>query len=213
MVKDTTTTTDVMCSPGKYTEESWKHDNIYQGFGPTFLGNSNLPREAVGIAVDGTLLVQSLTKEGQDPRHPGDGSTAERMDVCGSSTGDYITYGQNEHTTPTRFLAIKQLPGCLLSDLIDEKAKEVECSGTCAEDPEKYMRTTYEFIYKGLQIIGIALDGHVIYGPYNADHELWSCDDHDICNGRFFADMDNSYAYVVTQTHPYTVGCWGPGPN
>ena len=29
MVKDTTTTTDVMCSPGKYTEEAWKHDNIY----------------------------------------------------------------------------------------------------------------------------------------------------------------------------------------
>ena len=94
MVKDTTTTTDVMCSPGKYTEEAWKHDNIYQGFGPTFLGNSNFPREAIGIAVDGTLLVQSLTAKGQDPRHPGDGSTPERMDVCGSSIGEYVTYGQ-----------------------------------------------------------------------------------------------------------------------
>ena len=213
MVKDVPSTTDVMCSPGKYTDTTWKHDNIYQGFGPTFKGNPNLPAEAVGIAVDGTLLVHSLTAKGQDPRHPADGTSPERMDVCGGQVEDYFTYGQLNGQQKTRFLVFKQLPGCLLSDIIDEKYRETECLTTCKEDPEKYLRTTYEFIYKGLQIIGIALDGHVIYGPYNADHELWTCDDHDICNGRFFPDMDNSYAYVVTQTHPYTVGCWGPGPN
>lgn len=64
MVKDTTLTTDLLCSPGKYTENAWKQSNIYQGFGPTFLGQSNLPREAVGIAVDGSLLVQALTDDG-----------------------------------------------------------------------------------------------------------------------------------------------------
>ena len=58
-------------------------------------------------------------------------------------------------------------------------------------------------------IIGLARDGHMIVGPYNADGELWACDDHDFCNGTFLAD--GSYVYVLTTTFPYTVGCWGPG--
>lgn len=59
-------------------------------------------------------------------------------------------------------------------------------------------------------VYGLARDGHVIYGPYNGDGELWTCDDHDVCNG-FFLD-DGSYGYASTMTFPYIVGCWGPGP-
>ena len=57
--------------------------------------------------------------------------------------------------------------------------------------------------------VGLARDGHVIVGPYNGDGELWSCDDHDVCNGTFIDD--GSYVYVSTSTFPYIVGCWGPG--
>ena len=57
--------------------------------------------------------------------------------------------------------------------------------------------------------VGLARDGHIIVGPYNADGELWSCDEHDVCNGTFIAD--GSYVYVATSTFPYIVGCWGPG--
>lgn len=57
-------------------------------------------------------------------------------------------------------------------------------------------------------VIGIARDGHLLYGPYNEDGELWSCSEHDICNGRFFDD--GSYGYVSTTNFPYVVGCWGP---
>lgn len=56
--------------------------------------------------------------------------------------------------------------------------------------------------------VGIAKDGHVIFGPYNENGELWSCDDVDFCNGFFLADT--SYAYASTTFYPYTVGCWGP---
>jgi hypothetical protein len=57
-------------------------------------------------------------------------------------------------------------------------------------------------------MVGVAKDGHPIYGPYNSDGELWTCDDHDICNGRFF---DNgTYGYIATSTFPYVVGCFGP---
>ena len=58
--------------------------------------------------------------------------------------------------------------------------------------------------------MGLAKDGHIIVGPYNKDGELWSCQEHDICNGVFLDD--NSYAYAMTYTFPYVVGCWGPGP-
>lgn len=59
-------------------------------------------------------------------------------------------------------------------------------------------------------VFGIARDGHVIYGPYNANNELWSCEDVDLCNG--FFHMDGSYGYATTTRFPYVVGCWGPGP-
>ena len=36
--------------------------------------------------------------------------------------------------------------------------------------------------------VGLAKDGHIIVGPYNSDGELWSCSDHDICNGVFLDD-------------------------
>jgi len=35
-------------------------------------------------------------------------------------------------------------------------------------------------------VVGLARDGHAIYGPYNAEGELWACDEHDVCNGVFF---------------------------
>ena len=55
----------------------------------------------------------------------------------------------------------------------------------------------------------MAKDGHIIVGPYNEDGELWECIERDLCNGVFLSD--NSYAYAMTWTYPYVVGCWGPG--
>ena len=46
------------------------------------------------------------------------------------------------------------------------------------------------FIYRSNYggMIGLAKDGHVIYGPYNKDGELWGCTDTDYCNGFFLGD-------------------------
>ena len=57
-------------------------------------------------------------------------------------------------------------------------------------------------------ILGIAKDGHLLVGPYNDDGELWSCQEHDICNGT--TDANGNYVYVATGTFPYHLGCWGP---
>ena len=63
-----------------------------------------------------------------------------------------------------------------------------------------------------LEVLGVAWDGHAIYGPYDDAGNLWQPCDVDVCNGRFFG---NIYAYVATSFHPYFVGCWGPAnmPN
>jgi len=57
-------------------------------------------------------------------------------------------------------------------------------------------------------VYGLGTDGHVVYGPFNAAGETWSCDDVDMCNGFFLAD--GAYAYASTTFFPYIVGCWGP---
>ena len=57
-------------------------------------------------------------------------------------------------------------------------------------------------------VIGIAKDGHLLVGPWNDEGSLWTCDQHDICNGR--VDSNGNYVYVATGTFPYHVGCWGP---
>lgn len=57
-------------------------------------------------------------------------------------------------------------------------------------------------------VYGLAKDGHVIYGPFNAAGETWGCDDVDMCNGFFLSSGD--YAYASTIKFPYMVGCWGP---
>ena len=59
-------------------------------------------------------------------------------------------------------------------------------------------------------IMGVAKDGHMIWGPYDENGELWDCADHDICNGAF---IDGNYVYLSTTTFPYILGCFGPGPT
>jgi len=87
------------------------------------------------------------------------------------------------------------------------------CTNTddCKDDPNTFGMTSWTDTSNYGGDVGLARDGHVIKGPYNSDGELWACDEHDICNGAFLSD--GSYAYVTTDTFPYTVGCWGPAPD
>ena len=140
------------------------------------------------------------------------------MDICSTTQDLYLTYNQAFwYDDPKRFLVYKFLPACNYLDDISPGVNMFRCSesSSCTDTLFASIKSFggFDAYHKGLQVIGIALDGHAIYGPYNEDHELWTCEDHDICNGRFFPEMDNSYAYVTTSTHPYTVGCIGPGPN
>ena len=60
----------------------------------------------------------------------------------------------------------------------------------------------------GIQVMGLAKDGHLIYSPISSNGNVTHCYQLDMCNGRLMTSGD--YAYFMTNYFPYTVGCWGP---
>lgn len=69
-------------------------------------------------------------------------------------------------------------------------------STTALLDLGTFMSSTWSQTANYGGVYGIAKDGHVIYGPYNSNGELWSCEDLDACNGFFL--IDGSYGYATT---------------
>ena len=158
------------------------------------------------LQIDGSERPENLTLQ-----------IEQDMDICSTTLGWYEDSSQLDGYN--YFLAYNMVPTCLYTtDTASTNSNTVGlCSerANCVNDPLSYGRAAGGFTtnFQGLRIIGLAKDGHVIYGPYNSDGELWECDDHDICNGRYFSEMDGSYAYVATATHPYILGCFGPAPE
>lgn len=99
------------------------------------------------------------------------------------------------------------------------KGSTTQKPGACNETGSDCLDTGYNFMRNNWSTsdgtyggsYGIARDGHVIYGPFNASGETWSCDDVDLCNGFWLSSGD--YAYASTIFFPYMVGCWGPAPT
>ena len=58
----------------------------------------------------------------------------------------------------------------------------------------------------GPHLLGYSLVGYPIYSPYDSRGLLQT--DLDNCNGKFY---NGSYAYFVSPTFPYIIGCNGPG--
>ena len=57
---------------------------------------------------------------------------------------------------------------------------------------------------KSLNPIGIAKDGHIVWGPYKANGAAWGPCDVDVCNGAW---VGGYYGYVATDFHPYLPAC------
>ena len=227
MVLSQDMTDEILCKNAEWTNAKYIPPKLRYFDYDVFLMDDGtiLPPQFVGMALSGLPYVQSLSGldaagYGVDPFYPDlntisattDNSLKldiqEQFDTCGTFVSQYAG-----HT----FLSYKNLPSCLYTanNTVQKIIDLCQESPECKIDPLKFLRYDGGFsqTYQGLQIVGVAVDGHVIYGPYNENHELWTCEDHDICNGRFFEDMDNSYAYVITSTHPYVPACWGPAPR
>lgn len=97
---------------------------------------------------------------------------------------------------------------CMMTSAQKSADPPQTCSGygNCATNPKTYMISG---VTKAKTLVGIALDGHLIYGPWKTATATWTKCDVDVCNG--INMEDDEYAYAMTTFHPYTIGCWGPG--
>jgi len=62
-----------------------------------------------------------------------------------------------------------------------------------------------------LTYIGVAKDGHAVVGPYSAPDTLFDCATLDLCGGTYLSTGE--YVYVMSNTFPYGIYCYGPGPS
>lgn len=150
---------------------------------------------AAGFALTGGVIFNGLDGGNDDAVE----NEADGLDKCLS------------HSSPQGQLHYHSLSNCVHEGSTSTKPGLCYADTNCIDNIGDFMTapwSTDDGTYGG--VYGIARDGHVIYGPYNEDGELWGCDDHDICNGFFLPD--GSYGYAATTHFPYIVGCWGPGP-
>ena len=151
---------------------------------------------AAGIAVTGAQIFNGLSADNRDAVE------FEKMTLDACLT----------HPTPFGLYHYHSWSPCILKRY--KQTSKTRSPGTCRGDrscwrnPIQYNEDGWTSTRNFGGMVGMAKDGHPIYGPYNEYGELWLCSEHDICNGRFF--KNGSYGYVSTNTHPYMVGCWGP---
>ncbi|UJR07703.1 hypothetical protein I4U23_011988 [Adineta vaga] len=153
-----------------------------------------------GVAIDGISIFNVNSANQVDPFYPNPSSyAAEGADQCLSHPGGggelHYHIGSGCTVNPPS----GNLTGC---------SPEIGCLNNIAN----YSVQTFSSL-KTLTVIGIAKDGHVIYGPYlSSGTQVTS--GFDICNGMFYDSIGN-YGYFATSTYPYLTGCFGPGtyPN
>lgn len=185
-------TDDILCATDRTIEENmnsvvdfWKH------------GKTPKMDRMVGYSRQNILLYNGLNEDALDVTEQ-----------------DYLLFDKCLTTTDTRndVLHAHTLSPCAAPSGGSLYNKPGNCFGSGCFGDHTYMYTDWDTSDGDYgTFYGVALDGHVIYGPYNASDELWACDDVDVCNG--FWLTDGSYAYAATTFYPYLVGCWGPGPT
>ena len=148
-----------------------------------------------GVAVDGVNILNVNSINQVDPFYPPAGFSAEGIDQCLS------------HPAGNGEFHYHISSGCMVDP---PQGNLTNCSPTigCLNNVSSYSLQTFAS-FKNLTIIGIAKDGHVIYGPYLSSG-VQVTSGFDICNGMFYDSIGN-YAYFATTTYPYITGCFGPG--
>lgn len=157
-----------------------------------------------GVSVDGVLIFSPDSAQNIDPFYPPPpwGSLAESVDSCLA------------HCQISGIYHYHMATGCMVNP---PSGPILACGNTtCGSSIANYSLSSFNS-YQTRTVIGIAKDGHVVYGPYlSANTRVTS--DFDACNGMFYDSIGN-YAYFATSTYPYLIGCFGPanypsfGPN
>lgn len=167
----------------------------------SFTNNGDSIDGVVGLAYDNTLLINPTKTVG-----------GVVIDAVYDNAGDFDGC---LHTIYNDFLGYRTAGVCLKAGDQTSTSASPEMCEEIRECEELFNKAEWAF-ENGFaasdavaqEPIGIALDGHIIVGPYNDDGELYVCADLDVCNGTFLDD--SSYGYVMHDRFPYIVGCWGP---
>jgi len=157
-------------------------------------------KNAMGFALNGVAF-QFANQIQEDPVFPITEANEQPLDMC---------LGHNQQNSPSGMYHYHDVSPCLNSAFLDDKTME-SCKDNvaCASDPVAWSLSGFTGTTK--TVIGIAKDGHVLYGPFDENGDVWETDEVDACNGAWSSDQDKSdYFYVATRWHPYLVGCLGP---
>lgn len=153
---------------------------------PASADPAEVPTSIIGVAVDGVLIQRSVRPLKRKK---------ELLDACGgfrTKRGGYVYRG---------------IPLCLLAALNDTTPKDwraVEAAAIAGTSqawlwPKKAKNPS--------PIVGYALDGYPIYGPYGSDGKLAT--NLNACN----AATDSKTRYHMTPDFPYTIGCFMGRPG
>jgi len=155
----------------------------------------------VGISLNGVPFFTGLYEYGLDAFYPKayNGVSVKTMsyDFC---------LGDSSETT---FYHYYSMSPCLVLSNARGYTFGATCksNSVCYKDKKTYMGTVKTSVKKVLPV-GIARDGHKIYGPFDASGSYYDPCDVDMCNGM---TIDGDYVYVTTYFFPYTVGCFSVG--
>ncbi len=161
----------------------------YVSYGTTGLDS------ATGISVDGVMIFSPNSANDIDPFYPPVGGTAESVDTCLA------------HCQTAGIYHYHISSGCQVNPP-NGSISACAMTSSCISSIANYSIAGFSS-YQTMTVIGVAKDGHVIYGPYLSSNTRVTSG-FDVCNGMFY-DSNGNYAYFATSTYPYLVGCFGPG--
>jgi hypothetical protein len=161
----------------------------------TYSSQSSLGTLA-GVSIDNVPIFNVNSAQNVDPFYPPSGYEVEMVDTCLA------------HPQSSGIYHYHMATGCAVSPPTGN-ISSCSSSTACSSDIASYSIASFPSSAKKLTVIGIAKDGHVIYGPYTSSGQLITSGV-DICNGMFYDSIGN-YAYFATNKYPYITGCFGPG--
>jgi len=149
-----------------------------------------------GVSIDNVAIMNPDSANDVDPFYPPNSTYKEHVDTCLA------------HPQSAGIYHYHMASGCAVSPPTGN-ISSCDTTTACSTDIASYALTLFPSSAHTLTVIGIAKDGHVIYGPYLSNGNLITSGI-DICNGMFYDTVGN-YAYFATTKFPYITGCFGPG--
>lgn len=157
---------------------------------------------SMGVAVNGVAF-QFANQIREDPVYPITIVNEQPLDLC---------LGHNQRNAASGMYHYHAVSPCMMDGnfLTGRDMSDCASNAECHADKVAWALKGFEASqYRTQTVIGVAKDGHVLYGMYDSSGALWSTTTVDACNG-VWDPTKQDYFYVATRWHPYLIGCMGP---